>query len=118
MNVHDSENISAILEDMSFKKTNVLEEVISKVSALPNTVEERINILENRVEDIEKGEFVKYDNEIQQNSTQVFTNASLEQKVIKLENRINLLAARDAVGNAKLIRKLERQLRNMLSKED
>jgi hypothetical protein len=39
-------------------------------------------------------------------------------KVIKLENRINLLTARDAVGNAKLIRKLERQLRNMLSKED
>ena len=39
-------------------------------------------------------------------------------KVIKLENRINLLTARDAVCNAKLIRKLERQLRNMLSKED
>lgn len=39
-------------------------------------------------------------------------------KVIKLENRINLLTARDAVGNAKIIRKLERQLRNMLSKED
>ena len=42
----------------------------------------------------------------------------MELKLLKLQNRIDLLTARDAVGNAKLIRKLERQLRNMRSKED
>ena len=81
-------NIAGFEETVN-SKINVLEEVISKVSALPNTVEERINILENRVEDIEKGDFVKIDNEVQQNNSSVYTNAGLEQKVIKLEKDFN-----------------------------
>ena len=34
-------------------------------------------------------------------------------EVLKLENRINLLTNRDPVGNAKIIRKLERKLRKI-----
>ena len=100
-------------EETVNSKINVLEEVISKVSALPNTVEERINILENRVEDIEKGEFVKYDNEIQQNSTQVFTNASLEQKVIKLEKEFDDFNSK----NTALLTALVEDVENIKSNE-
>lgn len=34
-------------------------------------------------------------------------------KIMSIENRINLLRNRDPVGNANIIRKLERQLRKM-----
>lgn len=34
-------------------------------------------------------------------------------KIMAIENRINLLRNRDPVGNANIIRKLERQLRKM-----
>ena len=82
-------NIAGFEETVN-SKINVLEEVISKVSALPNTIEERINILENRVEDIENGDFAINNNDKpQENNVPVFTNASLEQKVIKLEKEFN-----------------------------
>ncbi len=44
-------------EETVNSKLNVLEDVVSKTSALPNTIEQRITILENRLEDIETGEF-------------------------------------------------------------
>lgn len=34
-------------------------------------------------------------------------------EIMAIENRINLLRNRDSVGNANIIRKLERQLRKM-----
>ena len=34
-------------------------------------------------------------------------------KIMSIKNRINLLRNRDPVGNANIIRKLERQLRKM-----
>lgn len=37
--------------------------------------------------------------------------------ILSLENRINLLRGRDPVGNAKIIRKLERRIRALQSKE-
>ena len=33
--------------------------------------------------------------------------------ILALENRINILRNRDAIGNAKIIRKLERRLRKL-----
>ena len=38
---------------------------------------------------------------------------SMNATILALENRINILRNRDAVGNAKIIRKLERRLRAM-----
>ena len=106
-------NITGFEETVN-SKINVLEEVISKVSALPNTVEERINILENRVEDIEKGEFVKNDTEIQQNNTSVYTNAGLEQKVIKLEKDFNDFNSK----NTALLTALVEDIENIKSSEN
>ena len=37
--------------------------------------------------------------------------------ILSLENRINLLRGRDPVENAKIIRKLERRIRALQSKE-
>jgi hypothetical protein len=38
--------------------------------------------------------------------------------IIGLENRINLLRARDPVGNEKIVRKLERYLRRLKASEN
>lgn len=38
-------------------------------------------------------------------------------KILKLENRINLLNARDSMGNAKIINKLKRQIRQIEKEE-
>ena len=38
-------------------------------------------------------------------------------EIIAIENRINLLRNRDPVGNAAIIKKLERKLRKMKSEE-
>ena len=40
----------------------------------------------------------------------------MELKILSLENRINILRGRDPVTNAAIIRKLERQLRNLKEK--
>ena len=40
----------------------------------------------------------------------------MELKILSLENRINTLRGRNAVVNARIIRKLERQLRNLKEK--
>ncbi len=48
-------NIAGFEESIN-SKIGVLEDVVSKTSALPNTIEQRITILENRLEDIENGE--------------------------------------------------------------
>ena len=40
----------------------------------------------------------------------------MELKILSLENRINTLRGRDPVANAAIIRKLERQLRNLKEK--
>ena len=40
----------------------------------------------------------------------------MELKILSLENRINTLRGRDLIVNAKIIRKLERQLRNLKEK--
>ena len=37
--------------------------------------------------------------------------------ILSVENRINILRGRDPVGNANIIRKLERKLRKMKSAE-
>ena len=44
---------STAFEETIQSKISLLEDVVSKTSALPNTVEQRITILENRVEDLE-----------------------------------------------------------------
>ena len=44
-------------EETITSKINVLEDVVSKTSALPNTIEQRITILESRLEDIENGKY-------------------------------------------------------------
>ena len=48
-------NITGFEESIN-SKIGILEDVVSKTSALPNTIEQRITILENRLEDIENGE--------------------------------------------------------------
>lgn len=40
----------------------------------------------------------------------------MELKILSLENRINTLRGRDPIVNAAIIRKLERQLRNLKEK--
>lgn len=40
----------------------------------------------------------------------------MELKILSLENRINTLRGRDPIVNARIIRKLERQLRNLKEK--
>lgn len=42
----------------------------------------------------------------------------MERNQVYYENRIALLAARDPIGNAKLINKLKRQLRAYLAKNE
>ena len=107
-------NITGFEETVN-SKINVLEEVISKVSALPNTIEERINILENRVEDIENGDFAVNNNDIpQENNVPVFTNASLEQKVIKLEKEFNEFNTK----NTALLTALVEDVENIKSSDD
>ena len=39
-------------------------------------------------------------------------------QIMKMENRVQLLAARDEVGNARLIKKLERRLRAIKKSEN
>ena len=51
----DKANIPAFEETVQ-SKISLLEDVVSQTSALPNAIEQRITILENRVEDLENGE--------------------------------------------------------------
>ena len=86
-------NISGFVETVN-SKISVLEDVVSKTSALPNTIEQRITILENRVEDIETGEFNfdinQKENDPKEILEEVATNNSevLEQ-VDKVEKNLN-----------------------------
>ena len=73
-------NITGFEESIN-SKIGILEDVVSKTSALPNTIEQRITILENRLEDIENGEINQdYENN---NITQV------PQPVVIAETNVN-----------------------------
>ena len=76
-------------------KIGVLEDVVSKTSALPNTIEQRITILENRLEDIENGELEDNNNLDNNNRDEVVGNAenqidqSFVEKLEKIEKDLN-----------------------------
>lgn len=85
-------NISTFEETIN-GKISLLEDVVSKTSALPNTIEQRITILENRVEDLETGEFIpniNIENNEQTNESYV-TNENQEytNQLIKLESELS-----------------------------
>ena len=81
-------NINGFKETINIK-IGVLEDVVSKTSALPNTIEQRITILENRLEDVENGDFENNNqNEIVINAnTQI--DSSLKEKIEKIEKDLN-----------------------------
>ena len=88
-------NISGFEESVN-SKINILEDVVSKTSALPNTIEQRITILENRLEDIETGETVINNNnnndETPQNTLlniDQSNNNELEEQLSKLNKEFN-----------------------------
>ena len=88
-------NITGFEESIN-SKINILEDVVSKTSALPNTIEQRITILENRVEDLETGDFSgnanidKTDNLQQVATSQPSeTNAEFIEQFNKLEKDLN-----------------------------
>lgn len=68
-------NISGFEETVN-SKISVLEDVVSKTSALPNTIEQRITILENRMEDLENGELVEKENNTDANNAPVVVETS------------------------------------------
>ena len=81
-------NINGFKETIN-SKISVLEDVVSKTSALPNTIEQRITILENRLEDVENGD---YENNTQNevvvgSNTQI--DSSLKDKIEKIEKDLN-----------------------------
>lgn len=83
-------------EESVNSKINILEDVVSKTSALPNTIEQRITILENRLEDIETGETL-INNNVNNNETPQNTlfnidqsnNNELEEQLSKLNKEFN-----------------------------
>lgn len=88
-------NINGFKETIN-SKISVLEDVVSKTSALPNTIEQRITILENRLEDVETGNFEKIESNSNNNTpkedvTSVCEQADpvLIQQLEKLEKDFN-----------------------------
>ena len=86
-------------EETITSKINVLEDVVSKTSALPNTIEQRITILENRLEDIENGDF----EEIESNAS----NTTVEHPIVGQQVDANIVEQ---------VKKLERDLNDYISK--
>lgn len=94
-------NITGFEESIN-SKIGILEDVVSKTSALPNTIEQRITILENRLEDIENGEINQdYENN---NITQV------PQPVVIAETNVN------NTEYIEQINKIEQALNDYISK--
>ena len=81
-------NINGFKETIN-SKISVLEDVVSKTSALPNTIEQRITILENRLEDVENGDFENN----AQNEVVINSNAQIDsnfkEKIEKIEKDLN-----------------------------
>lgn len=77
-----------LFEEKINSKVNILEEAISSVSALPNTIEDRINILEGRITDILEGE-----TELQMTSSSTESNhnsdVNYNERLIKLEQEFH-----------------------------
>ncbi len=94
-------NIAGFEESIN-SKIGVLEDVVSKTSALPNTIEQRITILENRLEDIENGEIIQD----QENTNNI---QSPQQVVIAETNENN-------TESVEQINKLEQTLNDYISK--
>lgn len=86
-------------EEKINSKVNVLEEVTSRISALPNTIEERINILENRMTDIEL--ISSGEENVSTIDTNNHTNVDYENRLIQLEQEIKETSTKNnAVLNA------------------
>ncbi len=77
-----------LFEEKINSKINILEEAISSVSALPNTVEDRINILESRLTDIVEGETAI---NISTNSIESGNNSNnnSDERIVKLEQEFH-----------------------------
>ena len=80
-------------EETINSKIGVLEDVVSKTSALPNTIEQRITILENRLEDLETEEFTLNSNNTVEQPT-IFTqpvadNKEFLEQLNKIERDLN-----------------------------
>ena len=80
-------------EETINSKIGVLEDVVSKTSALPNTIEQRITILENRLEDLETEEFTVNSNNTVEQPT-IFTqpvadNKEFLEQLNKIESDLN-----------------------------
>ncbi len=91
-------NINGFKETIN-SKISVLEDVVSKTSALPNTIEQRITILENRLEDIENSDYEENTNNSENNNQNVIDvkadsyanplDSSLNEKIEKIEKDLN-----------------------------
>lgn len=74
-----------LFEEKINSKVNILEEAISSVAALPNTIEDRINIIEGRLTDVLEGQ-----TEVQiKPNGQTDTNLDCNNRLIKLEQEFN-----------------------------
>lgn len=74
-----------LFEEKINSKVNILEEAISSVAALPNTIEDRINIIEGRLTDVLEGQ-----TEAQfKTNNQTDTNLDCNDRLIKLEQELN-----------------------------